>query len=131
MKQERVDPGWAWTKKLNLSAGVKLGETVILSGTVALDSDGNVVGHGDIYAQSQQIFKNIEEALKRAGATMTDIVKITTYLTDIPSYNGFVRARSEAFPGGVPPSTTVAVRALVMPELLAEVEAIAVIGSGT
>ena len=53
MKQERLDPGWAWTKKLNISAGVKLGETVILSGTVALDSEGNVVGQGDVYAQSR------------------------------------------------------------------------------
>ena len=64
MKQECVDPGWAWTKRLNISAGVKLGETVILSGTVALDSEGNVVGEGDVYAQSKQIFKNIEEAAR-------------------------------------------------------------------
>lgn len=130
MKQERVDPGWAWTKKLNISAGVKLGETVILSGTVALDSEGNVVGQGDVYAQSKQIFKNIEEALTSAGATMADVVKITTYLTDISGYREFGRARTEAFPGGVPSSTAVATPALIMPELLIEVEAIAVIGSG-
>ena len=130
MKQERVDPGWAWTKKLNISAGVKLGETVILSGTVALDSEGNVVGQGDVYAQSKQIFKNIEEALTSAGATMADVVKITTYLTDISGYREFGRARTEAFPGGVPSSTAVATPALIMPELLVEVEAIAVIGSG-
>jgi enamine deaminase RidA (YjgF/YER057c/UK114 family) len=130
MKQERVDPGWAWTKKLNISAGVKLGETVILSGTVALDSEGNVVGQGDIYAQSKQIFKNIEEALTSAGATMADVVKLTTYLTDISGDSEFGRARTEAFPGGVPSSTAVAAPALIMPELLVEVEAIAVIGSG-
>ena len=130
MKQERVDPGWVWTKKLNISAGVKLGETVILSGTVALDSEGNVVGQGDVYAQSKQIFKNIEEALTSAGATMVDVVKLTAYLTDISSYREFGRARTEAFPGGVPSSTAVATPALIMPELLVEVEAIAVIGSG-
>lgn len=129
MKQERVDPGWAWTRKLNISAGVKLGETVILSGTVALDSEGNVVGQGDVYAQSKQIFKNIEEALTSAGATMADVVKITTYLTDISGYREFGRARTEAF-RGVPSSTAVATPALIMPELLIEVEAIAVIGSG-
>ncbi len=130
MKQERVDPGWAWTKKLNISAGVKLGETVITSGTVALDSEGNVVGQGNVYAQSKQIFKNIEEVLTSAGATMADVVKITAYLTDISGYKEFGRARTEAFPGGVPSSTSVATPALIMPELLVEVEAVAVIGSG-
>lgn len=103
---------------------------MILSGTVALDSEGNVVGQGDVYAQSKQIFKNIEEALTSAGATMADVVKLTTYLTDISNYKEFGRARTEAFPGGVPSSTAVATPALIMPELLVEVEAIAVLGSG-
>lgn len=130
MKQERVDPGWAWTKKFNISAGVKLGDTIHLSGTVSLDSDGNVVGVGDVYAQSRQIFRNIEEALQSAGASMADVIKITTYLTDISTYGEFGKARTEAFPNGVPASTAVATPALVMPELLVEVETIAVIGSG-
>ena len=129
MKQERVDPGWAWTAKLNISAGVKVGDTVYLSGIVALDSEGNVIGEGDVYAQSKQIFQNIEEALASAGATMADVVKTTTYLTDISGYGEFGRARNEAFPSGVPSSTAVATPALVMPELLVEVEAMAVIGS--
>jgi enamine deaminase RidA (YjgF/YER057c/UK114 family) len=102
MKQERVDPGWAWTRKLNISAGVKLGDTVYTSGTVAFDSEGNVIGEGDVYAQSKQVFKNIEEVLAAAGATMADVVKITTFLTDMSGYGAFGRARSEAFPRGVP-----------------------------
>ena len=130
MKQERVDPGWAWTKKMNISAGVKVGDTVYLSGMVALDSDGNVVGEGDIYAQSKQVFKNIEEALASAGAAMADVVKITTYLTDISTYGEYGMARTEVFPVGAPSSTLVAVLALIKPELLVEVEARAVIGSG-
>lgn len=130
MKQVRVDPGWNWTKKFNISAGVKLGDTIHLSGNVAFDSDGNVIGGGDVYAQSKQIFTNIEEALASAGATMTDIVKITAYLTDMSRYGEFGKARSEAFPGGVPSSTVVGTPALVTPELLVEVEAIAVVGSG-
>ena len=130
MKQERVDPGWSWTKKYNISAGVKLGDTIHLSGNVAFDDAGEVIGVGDVYAQSKQIFKNIEEALASAGATMDDVIKITTYLTDIAEYGAFGKARTEAFPNGVPASTAVAVSALVMPELLVEVEAVAVIGSG-
>ena len=108
MKQERLDPGWAWTKKYNISAGVKLGDTVQLSGIVALDGTGNIVGVGDVYAQSKQIFKNIEEAMSSAGASMADVVKITTYLTDISTYGEFGKARTEAFPDGVPASTAVA-----------------------
>lgn len=129
MKQERVDPGWAWTKKYNISAGVKLGDTIHLSGNVAFDDAGEVVGAGDTYAQSKQIFKNIEEALASAGATMADVIKITTYLIDITQYGEFGKARTEAFPNGVPASTAVAVSALVLPELVVEVEAVAVIGS--
>jgi 2-iminobutanoate/2-iminopropanoate deaminase len=130
MKQQRLDPGWAWTKKLNLSAGVKIGDTIYTSGLVAFDSDGNVVGE-DVYSQAQQTFKNIEELLSSAGATMADVIKINTFLTDISQYGEFGRARTEAFPAGVPASAAYATPALVMPALLVEVEAIAVVGSGS
>ena len=83
MKRQRVDPGWSWTKKFNFWVGWKLGETVQLSGLVAFDSEGGVVGKDDFYAQSIQTFKNIEEALESGGAKITDVVKITTYLTDM------------------------------------------------
>ena len=55
-KQERLDPGWAWTKKYNIGAGVKVGDTIYTSGMVALDGDGNVIGE-DVYTQSSQVFK--------------------------------------------------------------------------
>ena len=109
----------------------KLGETVQLSGMVAFDAEGNVIGEGDFYAQSMQTFKNIEEALASAGATMADVVKITTYLTDMAGYQDFSRARSEIFPNGVPSSTAVTTPALIKPELLVEIEAMAIIGSGS
>ena len=80
--------------------------------------------------QSMQNFQNIEEALASAGATMSDVVKITTYLTDMANYQAFGKARSETFPEGVPSSTTVCSPALIMPDLLVEVEAVAIIGSG-
>ncbi len=130
MKQERVEPGWTWTKRLNISAGVKVGDTVHLSGTVAFDSEGNVVGGESVYEQSKQVFLNIEEALASVGASMADVIKITTFLTDISGYPEFGRARTEAFPNGVPASAAYETSALIKPELLVEVEAIAVIGSG-
>ena len=131
MKQQRIDPGWAWTRKLNISAGVQIGDTIYTSGTVAFDKDGNVVGEGDFYAQAKQVFKNIEEILSAGGATMADVVKINTFLTDMSGYADFGRARTEAFPDGVPASAAYATPALVKPELLVEVEAIAIIGSGS
>jgi 2-iminobutanoate/2-iminopropanoate deaminase len=130
MKQERVDPGWAWAKKLNISAGVKVGDTVHLSGIVAFDSEGNIVGAGSVYEQATQVFINIEEALASTGASMADVIKITTFLTDISGYGEFGKARTEAFPNSVPASAAYEISALIKPELLVEVEAIAVIGSG-
>jgi 2-iminobutanoate/2-iminopropanoate deaminase len=99
-------------------------------GLVAFDSDGNVVGE-DVYTQAKQTFKNIEELLASAGATMADVIKINTFLTDISQYGEFGRARTEAFPAGVPASAAYATPALVMTALLVEVEAIAVVGSGS
>lgn len=130
-KQERVDPGWNWTRRFGISAGVKLGDTIYLSGIVAFDGDGNVVGEGDLYAQSTRVFGNIAEALASCGASMADVVKITAYLTEMSRYGDYGRARGEAFPGGVPASTTIVSPSLVMPSLLVEVEAMAVIGSAS
>ena len=130
MKRERIDPGWAWLKKFNIAAGEKIGDTIWLSGAVAFDAEGNIVGEGDLYAQSKKTFENIAEALASAGADMADIVKINTFLTDLARYAEYGKARTEAFPDGVPASTVVGTTALVRPELMVEVEAIAVIGSG-
>ncbi len=131
MQRELVDPNWNWTKEYNISAGVKLGDTVYLSGAAALDRDGNVVGEGDLYAQSTQTFLNIAEALASVGAAMSDVVKITTYLTDVSRHAEFGRARAEAFPSGVPASTLVGTSGLVLQALLVEVDVIAAVGSGS
>ena len=129
-KQGRLDPGWAWTKKYNIGAGVKVGGTIYPPGLVALDSDGNVIVE-DVYTQSSQVFKNIEDLLAVAGATMADVIKINTFLTDMSQYGEFSKARNEAFPAGVPASASYSTPALVLPSLLVEVEAIAIIGSGS
>lgn len=129
-KQERLDPGWAWTKKYNIGAGVKVGDTTYTSGLVALDSDGNVIGE-DVYTQSSQVFKNIENLPVVAGATMADVIKINTFLKDMSQYGEFSKACNEAFSTGVPASASYSIPALVLPSLLVEVEAIAIIGSGS
>ncbi len=103
------------------------GRTLYVAGQVALDGEGRLVGEGDIRAQARQVFRNIRAIIEEAGGEMTDIVKLTTFLTSMDDYPGFVEVRSEFLPAPWPAATLVAVSALVRPEWLVEVEAIAVL----
>lgn len=111
------------------SAGIvaPAGRLVYISGTVAMDDDGAVVAPGDMEGQSRHIFGRIGELLAEAGAGFDHVIKITAYVTDMGAYAGFAKVRGEVFSGGYPASATVGVSALVVPELLVEVEAIAVV----
>ena len=104
--------------------------TIYLSGQVSTDEEGRVVGEGDIGAQTTQVMTNIGLALKSAGATYADIVKITTYVVGYkPELRPIIgKARSVFFEGIEPPaSTLVGVSALAAPEWLIEIEAVAVV----
>ena len=102
---------------------------VYISGQVAFDPEGNVVGGNDMAAQSRQVFENIRIILAEAGATMDDVVKITAFITDISRYAEYAVARAEAFPNNIPASSSVTTPALVVPDVLVEVEAVAEITS--
>ena len=80
-------------------------------------------------AQSRQVFANIREVLSAAGAAMSDVVKITAFITDVDRYNEYKTARTEAFPAAIPASSTVTSPVLVLPEMLVEVEAVAVVSA--
>ena len=129
MKQLRLEPDWDWIKKLGFAPAIRTGDTIHTCGMIAYGQDGQLVGEGDCYAQSMQVYQNIRDVLALAGANMSDIVKTTTYLPDMGLYKEYARARAETFPAGIPSSTSVG-SALVLPQLLIEIEAIAVIGSG-
>ena len=129
MQQKRLEPGWDWVKKFGFAPGIRVGDTIHTCGMIAFGPDGNLVGEGDCYAQAMQVYQNIAAVLALEGASMADIVKTTTWLPDMSLYQDFARARAETFPGGVPCSSTVG-SVLVLPQLLIEIEAIAVIGSG-
>ncbi|HKA62344.1 MAG TPA: RidA family protein [Methylomirabilota bacterium] len=101
-------------------------KTIFVSGQLARGSSGDVVGAGDMRAQIRQVGENIKAALAAAGATLADIVKTNTYVTDIEEFFKHVDVRMEYF-GALPTSTTVEVRKLAHPDLLVEVEAIAVV----
>ena len=130
MKKILLDPHAPRAKKPPFAMGVQIGDTVYVSGHVSQDENGNVVGEGDMTAQTRQVFANIEAVLAESNAAMEDVVKITTYITDMSHYAEFNAVRAEVFPNAGMASATVAGVELVLPEYLVEVETIAVIGSG-
>lgn len=105
-----------------------MGNSVYISGTVAWGPDGQLVGKGDAYAQAAQASRNIEAALREAGASLKDVVQTRLYLTDISRWREVARAHAEAFAQVRPASLMVEVKALADPEMLVEIEAVAVIG---
>jgi 2-iminobutanoate/2-iminopropanoate deaminase len=99
---------------------------IFISGQLARDRQGNVVGKGDMRAQLRQVGENIKAALEAAGATLNDLVKTTTYVTDIEEFFKHVEVRMEYFGAALPTSTTVEVRRLAHADFLVEVEAVAI-----
>ena len=125
-----LNPGWPWIEKIRVTPGVKVGDTIYTAGQVPFDADGNVIGASDAAAQSRAVFENLRAVLAEGGATMDDVVKILVFLVDLKDFPAFSAARAEAFPNKVPASSVVGTPALAHPDLLVEVEAIAVVGSG-
>ncbi len=106
------------------SPGVRVGEFLFVSGQIAQGADGQLVGGSDCAAQTRQVMSRIRTIVEAAGASMQDVVKITTFLVDLDDYPAFSTVRSETFPNSPPASSTVVVAALVRPEFLVEVEAV-------
>ncbi len=99
-----------------LSAGMIVGDLLFVSGHVATDSSGTVVGVGDAEAQTRQIMDNIRGVVTAAGGNMEDVAKITCFITDIAYYPGYSKVRAETWPKDPPASSTVVVAGLVRPE---------------
>jgi 2-iminobutanoate/2-iminopropanoate deaminase len=127
----QLEPRFSWDDNTPLTQGVKVGNHVYLSGQVALDSNGSVVGKGDLVAQTRKCFENISALLNLAGGSLTDLVKLTTYFTVDISDPGVTRAywnvREEFLGSHKPASTGVRVQSLIYPELMLEIDAIAVL----
>ena len=103
------------------------GTTVYISGQIALDKDGNVVGAGNMKAQAEQVFKNLESALAAAGAKFTDVVKMNTFITDMDKAQPVREVRARYFGETTPASTLVQVARLARPELMLKIEVIAAV----
>jgi enamine deaminase RidA (YjgF/YER057c/UK114 family) len=106
------------------------GRTVYIAGQVAFDSTGKVVGDGDFAAQAEQVFRNLKHALESVGGSMADLVKTTTFITDIKHVPALRDIRTRYLAKTQPPANTlVAVAGLARAELLIEIEGVAVLGT--
>jgi enamine deaminase RidA (YjgF/YER057c/UK114 family) len=106
-------------------------KTIYVAGQVSIDAKGGLVGPGDLAVQTEQAMRNVGLALAAAGASYSDVVKITTYVVNHkPEHRAIIsKARSPFFAGGTPPaSTLLGVSALALPEWMIEIEAVAVVG---
>ena len=123
---ERFDPPGA--RFAGMSQAVRCGDWILVSGQVALHQ-GKVVGIGDATAQARQCFANIASALAEAGATMEDVVSLRCFLTDKAAYGGYAEVKNLLLADHPPASTTVIIDALLLPDLLMEIEAVAWTGT--
>ena len=125
-KREKIFSGTPWEPKVGYSRALKVGDTVYVSGTTGTDPSGKVLAPGDMYAQSVQAIRNIENALKRLGMGLENVVRTRMYVTQIDRWEEVAKAHAEFF-GQVHPATSlIGVARLVDPEMLVEIEAEAV-----
>ena len=122
MDRQNVSSGAKWEDIVGYSRAVRVGTRIYITGTTALDEQGEIVGLDNGYEQAKQCIRNIERALKQAGATLANVVRTRMFVTDISRWREYGKAHREFFNDIRPCATMVEVRALIDPQMLIEIE---------
>ncbi len=127
MQRTNYSSGAKWEDIVGYSRAVKIGNIIEVTGTVAVDENSNLVGDNNAYEQAKFIIQKIEGVLKKAGASLKDVVRTRMFVTDISRWEEFGKAHGEFFKDIKPCTTMIEVSKLISPEYLIEIEATAVV----
>jgi len=127
MKRINISSETKWEPVIGYSRAVKIGNTIYVSGTTATDERGEVVGKGDPHRQTVKVIENIEKALHKAGAGLSDVVRTRIYVTDMSHWQEVGKAHGKYFGSILPATSMVEVSRLIDTDMLVEIEAIAIL----